>query len=585
MDSAGRAACGASLRCAAAVGLTVIVVLAAVATWPGAARAADEPSVFEVGDSLSVGMQPYLPGAAMAHGWAAVQIDAHISRGVRSRVPSDPHTGVSAVAALRAAHGEPAAWIVALGANDSGVPPSQHAALIREMLDAIGREHPVMWVNVYLPRYPQRQQWWNAALTQVAAERPDQLVVFDWASIAATRSGISAPDRVHLTTTGYRQMAEAVAGASRDLLLPGAARVPTQALVTLDPPRDDAGAGLVPLAPVRVLDTRSGAPVAAGESVVVHVGAAAPPGVSGAALNVTSTGAAAPGYLTVYPCTNARPETSAVNVGPGADASSLAIVGLDPNGDVCVFASVTTHVVVDLTGAFVPDGGVGFEPSPPARLADTRSNGPLAAGEVLTVDVPGGGDAALVNLTAVAPSTAGFVTAYPCGTAPPPTSNLNVTASRSAKANAALIALGPSGQLCVVASITTHVVVDLVGRFRAAASLRFHPIGPIRLLDTRSGRGGWSGRLARGQTIDVPAPVAGDGTVVATVTVIQAGADGYLTVWGGGDRPVVSSVNAVRGETIANVAVAAPGADGQLELFAGDGARQHLALDVTGVFT
>ena len=87
---------------------------------------------------------------------------------------------------------------------------------------------------------------------------------------------------------------------------------------------------------------------------------------------------------------------------------------------------------------------------------------------------------------------------FPCDTAQPQTSNLNVTGSRPAKANGALVALSDAGQLCVVASVATHVIVDLAGRFAATRQLLFHPVAPVRVLDTSTGRGGWSGRLAPG---------------------------------------------------------------------------------------
>ena len=106
----------------------------------------------------------------------------------------------------------------------------------------------------------------------------------------------------------------------------------------------------------------------------------------------------------------------------------------------------------------------------------------------------------------------------------------------------------------------------------------------MRVLDTRSAVGGWLGRLQRGQTIDIWVPAAADGAVVGTLTVIEPFADGYVTVWGDGDRPGSSSLNASAHEVISNAVVVAPGSDGRIELFAGDGAGQHLALDIVGVF-
>ena len=118
---------------------------------------------------------------------------------------------------MRQRFGDTDSWIVALGTNDAGFSSGAGTQLIREMLDAIGPGHRVLWVNVHLPRTPGVQQAWNTALNQVAAERPDQLFVLDWASIAARQTGIMAFDGVHLTAAGYALMAAAVATASESL--------------------------------------------------------------------------------------------------------------------------------------------------------------------------------------------------------------------------------------------------------------------------------------------------------------------------------------------------------------------------------
>ena len=72
--------------------------------------------------------------------------------------------------------------------------------------------------------------------------------------------------------------------------------------------------------------------------------------------------------------------------------------------------------------------------------------------------------------------------------------------------------------------------------------------------------------------------------MVGTLTVIEPRADGDVTAWGDGGRPATSNVNVQRGEVIANVVVGTPGQGGRLQLFAGDGAGEHLAFDITGVF-
>jgi lysophospholipase L1-like esterase len=88
--------------------------------------------------------------------------------------------------------------------------------LIRQMMDRIGAGHRVLWVNVYLPKMPERQQAWNAALETVAEERPDEMFLYDWASLAAENEPWLARDQVHYSGTGYRQRSSAIAEALRD---------------------------------------------------------------------------------------------------------------------------------------------------------------------------------------------------------------------------------------------------------------------------------------------------------------------------------------------------------------------------------
>ncbi len=92
-----------------------------------------------VGDSLTQGTMRYQPDACSAVGWTQTTIDAHVSRGVRTKVKSDPHTGLTAVDFIRETSGEPDVWVVALGTNDAGIfSKDQHADLIRQMMDHIG---------------------------------------------------------------------------------------------------------------------------------------------------------------------------------------------------------------------------------------------------------------------------------------------------------------------------------------------------------------------------------------------------------------------------------------------------------------
>src|SRR4029079_4183100 len=89
------------------------------------------------------------------------------------------------------------------------------------------------------------------------------------------------------------------------------------------------------------------------------------------------------------------------------------------------------------------------------RVADPRQTVPIAAGTSLTVPVTGraglpadGVAAVTLNVTATGPTDAGYLTAYPCGTAPPLASNVNYAPGQTV-ANAATVAVGAGGAVCV----------------------------------------------------------------------------------------------------------------------------------------
>ena len=184
-----------------------------------AAATSNATRVSVVGDSLTEGTMPYQAETLSYLGWGPAAIDAYKSRGIRTKMKGDPHTGLSAVDAIRLISGDSTLWVVALGTNDAGIyPADQHPALIREMLDQIGAGHYVLWVNVYLPGKLARQRSWNSALTTVAQERPDQLFVLDWATLAEENPKWLAKDKIHCSGSGYKNRASVIAQATKTLV-------------------------------------------------------------------------------------------------------------------------------------------------------------------------------------------------------------------------------------------------------------------------------------------------------------------------------------------------------------------------------
>ena len=119
------------------------------------------------------------------------------------------------------------------------------------------------------------------------------------------------------------------------------------------------------LVPGRLLDTRGGSStvdglgagagnVALGTVTTVHVlgRASVPNAASTAVLNVTVTEPDADGYVTVYPCGIDPPLASNLNFVAGQTVANAALVQIGNGGDVCLFNSQRTHLVVDVAGYF-----------------------------------------------------------------------------------------------------------------------------------------------------------------------------------------------------------------------------------------
>ena len=203
-----------------------------------------------------------------------------------------------------------------------------------------------------------------------------------------------------------------------------------------------------------------------------------------------------------------------------------------------------------------------FTPVTPARLVDSRNgvgvSGRVGAGRQVVVQVassagvPADATAAVVNIAAVDPSAAGYVTVYPCSDGVPNTSTLNFVAGQTV-ANSTIAALSGAGQLCVWTYVETDILVDVTGWLGPRGSSRLTPIGPTRVVDTRSGIAGTRLRAGVIMEVDFSSDVpAGSSAVALNVTAVGAAGAGFLTAFPCGARPNTSTVNFVGGEARPN---------------------------------
>ncbi|MFD4604075.1 PKD domain-containing protein [Streptomyces sp. NPDC058464] len=243
-----------------------------------------------------------------------------------------------------------------------------------------------------------------------------------------------------------------------------------------------------PVAPVRLLDTRTGTggstgPVAGGHSVTLSVGGThgVLAGATAVVLNTTATGTKSSGNLVV----STHGTTDSSLTGPywttGQTASAQITLPLKDGKVVLHNAGKgSAQLVADLAGWYgTATGGSEFLPVTPARILNTRTGtgtgkiARLAAHATLKLKVTGahgvpatGVTAADLNLTVPAPSGSGYLVAYPDGTPRPGVYSLNFTKGHTT-ANRALVKVGTDGEIDLynAGSGSVDVYADLLGDY------------------------------------------------------------------------------------------------------------------------
>jgi hypothetical protein len=339
----------------------------------------------------------------------------------------------------------------------------------------------------------------------------------------------------------------------------------------------------------------------------------------------------APGYLTVYPTGAPQPFASNLNYTAGEIVPNLVEVGTGTNGQVTLYSSAQSDIVVDVEGyvsTTAPSGaGAGlYSPLPaPDRICDTRAgnysslsggdaqcNGPGNSGERLnaggTVSVQVGGldgipsnvTAAVLNVTVANPSAGGFLTVFPEGATQPTASNVNYAAGQ-VTANRVTVPLssnGTPGRISIYSSAQADVVVDVSGYYSAAGgsgATFTTETAPVRICDTRAGNPSQlsgSANQCNGKTIDSSGNLtlqvaglagvpAGAKAVVVNLTAVSPTMPTYLTVYPGPTLTTSSDLNPAAGEVRANLSVAKVNANGTVTVYNSTGSV-NVVVDVLG---
>jgi hypothetical protein len=534
----------AAFVCALLTATSVMVVSPLATLAPAHAAAPASKRVYMVTDSVGLGAANALPQAFPADwqvtvdGTPALFVEQLESKWVRTEMASNP--GV---------FGDYA--IVAGGYNYPFWDPGRFDRSVDSIIAAFEQAgvKNIFWVTLrdVKPQYISASAWtqvqpyyWyfptvNEHLRAAVARHPD-LSLIDWAAIA-DRPGLTY-DAIHLNTFGAAEYSNNIAR----VVMSAATRLPAGSTTTVKV----AGVGAVPA------------------------------DATAASLNLTVTNSRTPGFLTAYPCDEARPLASNVNFTSDNTVAGAAIVPLAADGTVCVYTSAATHLIVDVMGSF--SGTDAYIRAGPTRLTDTRDLGDagLIAHNPLRVQLPAtlAGAAAILNVTAVSGPSAGFVAVFRCGDPIPATSNVNFSASGIVP-NLVIAQPDATGGVCLFANQPTHLVVDLFGGL-AANAVSLHT--PTRVIDTRD-TGGRPAALSV-VTASTGAP-SGTTGVLVNVTTTQPDNSGFLTAFPcDATMPPTSNLNVVPQQTVANFATVRPDPGGNICVFTHSSAQ--VIVDVMG---
>jgi hypothetical protein len=360
------------------------------------------------------------------------------------------------------------------------------------------------------------------------------------------------------------------------------------------------------ITPARLYDSRTAdrlLPLGAGttgQARVVGFGGVPASGVTAVALNVTAAGAIGPSSFTVWPAGDTKPDVANVTVAAARAVGSLVIVKTGADGRVNITNDLgSAHCIVDVVGYFRTTAANRLQSITPFRALDTRdgTGGRLGAiGAAGTIDVtvrglggvPTTADSVVVNVTAVAPTAAGYLTVWPSLQARPLASSLNFAAG-IAVPNMVIAKVGTNGKISVFNSTgATHVVIDVLGYMSSSAPGRHFPLPAANVLDTRPSNvapiGPASTTLVSVLGV-AGVPATGVSAVALNIAAHAPTANSFICAWPNGvPRPLAANLNPRAGVDVSNLAIVKVGTAGKVALYNNAGTLD-LVVDVVGYFT
>ncbi|MGO4587131.1 RCC1 domain-containing protein [Arthrobacter sp. 2RAF6] len=338
----------------------------------------------------------------------------------------------------------------------------------------------------------------------------------------------------------------------------------------------DPGA-MVPIAPSRLLDTRSTAAVGPDSTVSFQVGGVSgiPASVSAVTFNLTVANPSSFGFITAFPSGTTRPNASNLNFATGLTVPNSVTVPVGADGKVTLFnrSSGTTHLIADVSGYYLSGGPAvpgAFAPLAPTRMLDTRSTAAVGPDSTVSFQVggvsgiPASVSAVTFNLTVANPSSFGFITAFPSGTTRPNASNLNFATGQTVP-NSVTVPVGADGKVTLFnrSSGTTHLIADVSGYYLPGS-----PVGSVWTW------GGPNGNSLAARMPDLSGVTQLTGVDSAWFAVL---ADGTVRAWGDNNAGRLGDGTATDRPTPVQVA----GLTGVKSLIANNGSAYALHADGT----
>ncbi len=240
------------------------------------------------------------------------------------------------------------------------------------------------------------------------------------------------------------------------------------------------GLAFYKVAPCRLVDTRQaasslGGPFLSGNSSrqfpLLSGSCGIPSSAAAYSLNYTALPHGGLGYLTTWPSGQAQPVVSTLNAPTGTTTANAAIVPAGTGGNVSVFVSNDSDLLIDINGYFAAPSsrGLSLYPLTPCRALDTRnSSGEFTGALAVNIagsncNVPASAQAYILNATVVPPDALTYLTLWPNGQPQPGVSTLNAF-DGAITSNMAIVPT-TNGLIDAYASDPTQLILDISSYF------------------------------------------------------------------------------------------------------------------------